>query len=78
MVADPATYAVLSGTSAIVMPNLPPSDAVALARRYQTRFVLVGDAYPRAWSAWLTEDEAVPGVREVGSAGQFRLFEILP
>jgi hypothetical protein len=74
--ADPATYAAISRRPAIVMPNLPPTEALALARRYGATVVLVGDAYPRAWSRWLAGEELLPGAAPVGEAGGFRIFAI--
>jgi hypothetical protein len=74
--ADPATYSVLSGQPAIVMPNLPPPEAFALARRYGATIVVVGDAYPRAWSAWVAGEAPVAGARVVGEAGGFRLVAL--
>ncbi|GIW08459.1 MAG: hypothetical protein KatS3mg060_3264 [Dehalococcoidia bacterium] len=73
--ADPATYAVLSGRPAVVMPNLPPAEAIALARRYGARIMVIGDAYPRPWSGWLG-GESIAGVTVLGEVAGFRIIAI--
>ncbi|MCS6801642.1 MAG: hypothetical protein NZ773_06850 [Dehalococcoidia bacterium] len=74
--ADPGTYAAISGQPAIVMPNLPPAEAIALARRYGATVILIGNAYPRPWSRWLAGEESVPTARLLGEAGGFRIVAI--
>ena len=75
-VADPATAVALGSGPAVMLPNLPPSEAIAWLQRYGVRLILVGEAAPASWQRWRAGAEQPAGVEEVGTVEGFRLFRL--
>ncbi|GIW12432.1 MAG: hypothetical protein KatS3mg061_3489 [Dehalococcoidia bacterium] len=75
-VADPATAVALGSGPAVMLPNLPPSAAIAWLQRYGVRIILVGEAAPASWQRWWAGAEQPAGVEAVGTVAGFRLFRL--